>query len=66
MAEPVVEEEEAGEPLVIKEQGETKIEYVEVPTAPVIPTYLLWVIVGVGAVLVIALIVLIVRTRRVA
>jgi hypothetical protein len=33
---------------------------------PVIPDYLLWVVVGVGAVLVIAVIVLIVRTRRVA
>jgi len=36
------------------------------PSAPAIPTYLLWIIVVVGAVLVIALIVLIVRTRRVA
>jgi hypothetical protein len=34
--------------------------------SPVIPTYILWVIVGVGAILVVALIVLIVRTRRVA
>jgi len=33
---------------------------------PVVPTYLLWVIILVGAVLVISLIVLIVRTRRVA
>ncbi|HEY32536.1 MAG TPA: hypothetical protein G4O10_05470 [Dehalococcoidia bacterium] len=33
---------------------------------PIIPDYLLWVVVGVGAVLVIAVIVLIVRTRRVA
>jgi len=37
-----------------------------VPAAPLIPDYLLWVIIGIGAVLVIALIVLIVRTRRVA
>ncbi len=36
------------------------------PAPPAIPTYLLWIIVVVGAVLVIALIVLIVRTRRVA
>jgi hypothetical protein len=36
------------------------------PAQPVIPDYLLWVIIGVGAVLVIALIVLIVRTRRTA
>jgi hypothetical protein len=33
--------------------------------APAIPTYMLWIIVGIGAVLIIALIVLIVRTRRV-
>ncbi len=36
------------------------------PAPPAIPTYLLWIIVVVGAVLVIALIILIVRTRRVA
>jgi hypothetical protein len=36
------------------------------PSDPVIPTYMLWIIVVVGAVLIIALIVLIVRTRRVA
>jgi hypothetical protein len=35
------------------------------PSQPAIPTYMLWIIVIVGAVLVIALIVLIVRTRRV-
>jgi len=66
MAEPV--EEEKAEPVVITEPGDTKIEVVKVPVTsqPVIPTYLLWVIVGVGAVLIIALIVLIVRTRRVA
>ncbi len=34
--------------------------------APSIPTYLLWTIIGIGAVLIIALIILIVRTRRVA
>ncbi len=42
---------------------------VEVPPypeqAPVIPTYLLWTIIVIGAVLIIALIILIVRTRRV-
>jgi hypothetical protein len=66
MAEPVVEEEP--EPVVVTEPGETRVEVIKVPvtSAPVIPTYLLWVIVGVGAVLIIALIVLIVRTRRVA
>ena len=36
-----------------------------VTPAPAIPAYLLWTIIGIGAVLVIALIVLIVRTRRV-
>jgi hypothetical protein len=63
MAEPV--EEEAAEPIVIT-QKETEVKVVEVPitTAPVIPTYILWVIVGIGAILVVALIVLIVRTRR--
>jgi hypothetical protein len=35
------------------------------PSDPAIPTYMLWIIVAVGAILVIALIVLIVRTRRV-
>ncbi len=40
---------------------------VEVPdTQPVIPSYLLWIIIAIGAILVIALIVLIVRTRRVS
>jgi hypothetical protein len=61
-------EEEGSEPIVITEPGETEVKIVEVPvtTAPVIPTYLLWVIVAVGAILIIALIVLIVRTRRIA
>ena len=35
-------------------------------TTPVIPTYLLWLVIVVGAVLVIAVIVLIVRTRRIS
>jgi hypothetical protein len=35
------------------------------PAAPAVPNYMLWVIIAVGAVLIIALIVLIVRTRRV-
>jgi hypothetical protein len=39
---------------------------VTVDVAPAVPDYLLWTIVGIGAVLIIALIVLIVRTRRVA
>lgn len=62
---------EAAEPIVVEptkpevnvEIPPTKIT-VE-PSTPAIPTYMLWVIVAVGAVLVIALIVLIVRTRRV-
>ena len=36
-----------------------------VPAEPAIPTYMLWLIIGIGAVLIIALVVLIVRTRRV-
>ncbi len=64
MAEPVPDEPDV---ITITEPAKPpEIKVVEVPApAPVIPTYLLWVIVGVGAVLVIALIVLIVRTRRV-
>ena len=67
------EPEEAIPPVVITEPTAPEppvIEVVEVPVQTVvqqaIPTYLLWLIIGVGAVLVIALIVLIVRTRRVA
>jgi hypothetical protein len=61
-----VEETGTDEPQIITVPGETQIVTVEVPTTQPIPAYLLWVIVGVGAILVIALIVLIVRTRRVA
>jgi len=65
MAEPP----EAEEPIVVVEKEPAPpptIKVVEVPgAAPIIPTYILWVIVGVGAILVIALIVLIVRPRRV-
>jgi len=65
------------EPVEAAEEGPTEIT-VETPTVtvtpgdvnvdvvPVVPDYLLWTIVGIGAVLIIALIVLIVRTRRVA
>lgn len=57
------------QPTVITQPGETKVEVVQVPVEKVvpqaIPNYLLWTIIGVGAVLVIALIILIVRTRRV-
>ena len=38
---------------------------IELTTPEVIPTYMLWIIIGIGAILVIALIILIVRTRRV-
>lgn len=40
-------------------------EVIEIPVAPAIPPGLLWAVIAIGAVLVIALIVLIVRTRRV-
>jgi len=65
-AEPVEEE-----PLVIvTEKAAPPAEVIQLPAppakeVPVIPDYLLWTIVGIGAVLLIALIVLIVRTRRV-
>jgi len=61
---------DAPEPTVVVEHDPApapEVVTVEVPApAPVIPTYILWVIVVIGAILVIALIVLIVRTRRVA
>jgi hypothetical protein len=63
------ETEKEVETVVITEPGETKVEVVKVPVQTIveqpIPSYLLWTIIGVGAVLIIALIVLIVRTRRV-
>jgi hypothetical protein len=67
MAEPE-EEPEPAPPVIVEENPPAQIT-VEIPPAQevqVIPDYLLWVVVGVGAVLVIAVIVLIVRTRRVA
>jgi hypothetical protein len=48
-------------PDVTVKSGEVKVD-----VAPIVPDYLLWTIVGIGALLIIALIVLIVRTRRVA
>jgi hypothetical protein len=68
MAEPSAD---AAPPVVITEPGKTEVQIVEIPVpGPVvqqaIPDYLLWVIVVIGAVLIIALIILIVRTRRVA
>ena len=55
-------------PVVIEPTPPTEIKIVEVEKAvpAAIPSYLLWTIIGVGALLVIALIILIVRTRRVA
>jgi hypothetical protein len=64
-AKPVEEPAGGEEPTIITVPGETIIKTVEVPVSQPIPTYLLWVIVGVGAILIIALIVLIARTRRV-
>jgi hypothetical protein len=61
--------EEPTEPIVIEQQDPPTIvvePVIEIPeTTEVIPSYLLWIIVAIGAVLLIALIVLIVRTRRV-
>jgi len=60
---------EAAPPVVIEPAPPAPpAQIIEVPTptpAPPIPSYLLWAIIGIGAILVIALIVLIVRTRRV-
>ena len=62
----VAEPTEAQPPVVVQENPPSEIT-VEIPTQPfVIPPYLLWTIIGIGAVLIVALIVLIVRTRRVA
>ncbi len=59
-------EAEAAEAAVTEPTEPAEIQIVEVPGAAPIPSYLLWMIIGIGAVLFIALIVLIVRTRRVA
>lgn len=50
-------------PITITQTNTTITQTIPPPT-PVIPNYLLWIIIGIGAVLVIALIVLIARTRR--
>ena len=66
---PEITVEAAPAPSVTVEAAPAPSVTVEAPTAaaaPAIPSYLLWVIIAIGAVLVIALIVLIVRTRRVA
>ena len=61
--------EPAPAPEIVVEPAPAPEIVVEVPPypepAPAIPSYMLWMIIGIGAVLVIALIVLIVRTRRV-
>jgi hypothetical protein len=43
----------------------TPVQEIEITTPEVIPTFMLWIIIGIGAVLVIALIILIFRTRRI-
>ncbi|MFC2035133.1 beta strand repeat-containing protein [Chloroflexota bacterium] len=72
MPEPTVVEPEQ---VIITEPGPAapppEVTIIEVPgpatiTEQAIPSYLLWVIIGIGAVLLVALITLIVRTRRVA
>ena len=60
---------EAEPPIVIEPTPPTQVQVIEVPVQgppQAIPDYLLWTIIGIGGVLIIALIVLIVRTRRVA
>lgn len=52
-------------PITVNPPGPTSIQIIEVPTTEPIPSYLLWTIIGIGAIMVIALIILIVRTRRV-
>jgi len=66
MAKPVV----AQPPVIIEKEpappAEIKIVEIPAPAAPAaIPAYLLWTVIIIGAILIIALIVLIVRTRRV-
>jgi hypothetical protein len=51
-------------PPITITQTSTTITQTVPPPVNIIPNYLLWIIIGIGAVLVIALIVLIVRTRR--
>jgi hypothetical protein len=55
-------------PVTIEPTPPTEVKIVEVPVVQpsAIPDYLLWTIIAIGAILIIALIVLIVRTRRVA
>jgi len=53
-------------PFTITQPAPTTITITTLPQQELIPAYLLWIIIGIGAILVIALIVLIVRTRRVS
>jgi hypothetical protein len=53
-------------PFTITQPAQSTITVEVPPTVEAIPAYLLWIIIGIGAILVIALIVLIVRTRRVS
>lgn len=67
MAEPVPPAAPVEKQVIVTQPGEIKI--VQVPVEKIvpqaIPSYMLWLIIGIGAVLIIALIILIVRTRRV-
>jgi hypothetical protein len=65
-AEPVVVEEEPEQVEPPQVDVEVKPADITVKTEAAVPSTILWTIVGIGAVLIIALIVLIVRTRRVA
>jgi len=65
MAEPVPDEPIIIEPPPVTVQAPPPADITVEAAEPTFPEYLLWTIVGIGAVLVIALIVLIVRTRRV-
>jgi len=53
-------------PITVTQPADTTYTITVPPSPEVIPAYLLWIIIGIGAILVIALIVLIVRTRRVS
>jgi hypothetical protein len=56
------EPEEPPPPVVVEP---TPAPVIELTTPEVIPSYMLWIIIAIGAILVIALIILIVRTRRI-
>ena len=63
---PVTTQPTSTQPPVTITQTNTTLTVSVPPTTEAIPAYLLWIIIGIGAILVIALIVLIVRTRRVS